>query len=72
MTRCRAAWFLAPHDLLLRQKRDAAGRLVVPHTLEWECQRCGRLVGETQLHAARGPASSTSAIHARRHADITR
>jgi hypothetical protein len=47
MTRCRAAWWLRAHAVLLRQARDAAGRAVVPHTLVWECWRCGRALGRT-------------------------
>ena len=47
MSRCAATLFLARHDVLMSQKRTADGALVRPHTLVWECQRCGRIVGET-------------------------
>jgi hypothetical protein len=51
MTRCPAALFLLAHDVRGRQQRDAAGRVVVPHTLVWACQRCGRDVAVTTLPA---------------------
>jgi hypothetical protein len=47
--RCHAALFLLPHDVRMGQKRDAAGQVVTPHALVWDCTRCGRRLGETAL-----------------------
>jgi hypothetical protein len=47
--RCSATLFWFPHDVVLEQKRDEAGRLCKPHTLLWRCVRCQRIVGETTL-----------------------
>lgn len=49
MTRCSATWWLAPHVVLMARKRDAAGAVVSPATLVWECLRCGRHLGETVM-----------------------
>jgi len=49
MARCSAALWLAPHVVLMARKRDAAGAVVMPATLVWECMRCGRPLGETVM-----------------------
>lgn len=61
MTRCPAALWLARHELRWTQRRDAAGRAVVPHTLIWTCARCGAALGTTTL-AARGPLEGRGAV----------
>lgn len=37
------------HEPLLTQKRDAAGQVVKPHVVVWECRHCRRPLGETVL-----------------------
>ena len=49
MMRCAATLWLASHDVIRRWKRDALGQPIVPHVLEWECLRCGRIVGTTTV-----------------------
>ena len=43
LSRCRH------HDVILRQKRDPAGTVLKPHTLQWECATCFQIVGETEV-----------------------
>lgn len=51
MSRCPAALFLQPHDVMLTLKRHRDGTLMKPHVVRWECRRCGHTVGETSaLH----------------------
>jgi hypothetical protein len=45
--RCPATFWLTRHDVIMRQKFAEDGRIAQPHVLLWECQRCGRIVGET-------------------------
>lgn len=49
MMRCAATLWFAPHDVIRRWQRDAAGTVITPHVLEWECLRCGRVVGVTTV-----------------------
>lgn len=53
MSRCLAAYFLRPHDVLLTLKRRPDGALVKPHVITWECRRCGKVVGETSALVVR-------------------
>lgn len=46
--RCPAGARLLRHDPMQRQRRDKDGE-AIPHVLEWECRRCGRIVGETEM-----------------------
>lgn len=47
--RCFPTLYLLACDPMALQKRDATGQAVKPHTLIWECRRCGHQVGETAL-----------------------
>lgn len=41
--------WLFGHEPLLKQRRDANGRPVKPHVVEWECGICFKALGTTTL-----------------------
>lgn len=45
-SRCGWGWHGA---VIMRQKRGADGRCVRPHLLQWECERCQQVIGETAI-----------------------
>jgi hypothetical protein len=49
MMRCPATWFVLRHDVIRRWKRAPDGTVITPHVLEWECLRCGKVVGVTPV-----------------------
>jgi len=46
--RCSATLYTCAHDPMLTRVRDAEGK-ATPHTIAWECLRCGRPCGVTTL-----------------------
>lgn len=43
-------WARCTHtEVVRRSKRDASGKLVYPHVLQYECFTCGKQLGETSL-----------------------
>lgn len=47
--RCSAQLWMHPHETIFKLRRDRDGNPEVPCVIIWECQRCGRDVGETRL-----------------------